>query len=426
MIDNRHTSKSLQKRWDFFVDFFCRGRIIFRQKVFHSAHGMAYNKHIMSDLRIVEVKTKAQLRKFVTVPNVMYKDVPEFVPSFYGDDLADWDPKKNPAFAYCEARAFLAYRGDKIVGRIGAILNHRSNEHWKTNRMRFSQPDFIDDPEVSSLLFQTVEDWAREKGCTEVHGPLGFCDMDREGMLIEGFDRRNMFITYYNLPYYKDHMERLGYSKDTDWVEYKIQIPKEDSPIYANISHLAELVVKRGGYHKVSVTRRNNYKPYIKDFFELVNVAYAELYSAVELSREQIEKYADKFIPLINPDYCCLVLDTEEKLAGFGVCCPSVAEAMKKSNGKLFPLGWARVLRALKKNNAVDLLLIAVRPELQKKGVNAIIIDHIMKSCIKNGIEYAETGSQLETNTKVLGQWREFDTELHKRRRCFVKTLALS
>ncbi len=380
----------------------------------------------MSEVQIVEVNNKKQLRKFVSLPNKMYKNVPQFVPAFYGDDMSDWDKSKNPAFQYCEARAFLAYRDGKIVGRIAGILNRQANEKWHTNRMRFSQVDFIDDPEVSKALFDTVEKWAVEKGCTELQGPLGFCDMDREGMLVEGYDRRNMFITYYNLPYYNEHLSRMGFHKDTDWVEYKINVPSEQDEIYQKIHHLSEIVMKRGHFHKADFTNRSQYKPYIKDFFELVNVAYKELYGVVTLNQEQIDKYADKFIPLINPDYCCLVLDEEENLVGFGVCCPSVADAMKKSKGKLFPFGWARVLRALHKNTAVDLLLIAVRPEMRSKGVNAVIIDHIMQSCIKNGIVYAETGPQLETNSKVLSQWREFDTEAHKRRRCYVKELSPS
>ena len=380
----------------------------------------------MSEVQIVEVNNKKQLRKFVSLPNKMYKNVPQFVPAFYGDDMSDWDKSKNPAFQYCEARAFLAYRDGKIVGRIAGIINRQANEKWHTNRMRFSQVDFIDDPEVSKALFDTVEKWAVEKGCTELQGPLGFCDMDREGMLVEGYDRRNMFITYYNLPYYNEHLSRMGFHKDTDWVEYKINVPSEQDEIYQKIRHLSEIVMKRGHFHKADFTKRSQYKPYIKDFFELVNVAYKELYGVVTLNQEQIDKYADKFIPLINPDYCCLVLDEEENLVGFGVCCPSVADAMKKSKGKLFPFGWVRVLRALHKNTAVDLLLIAVRPEMRSKGVNAVIIDHIMQSCIKNGIVYAETGPQLETNSKVLSQWREFDTEAHKRRRCYVKDLTLS
>lgn len=375
----------------------------------------------MGKIEIVEVTTRSQLRKFVTVPNVMYKEIPQFVPSFYGDDLADWDKTKNPAFAYCEAKAYLAYKDGKIVGRIGAIINHRANEKWQTNRMRFSQVDFIDDPQVSDALFAAVEAWAKERGCEEVHGPLGFCDLDREGMLVEGYEKRNMFITYYNHPYYNEHLTRLGYQKDTDWIEYKIMVPNETEKSYQTISKMAEVVAKRGNYHKVDWKQKSQYKNYVLQFFKLVNVAYSNLYGTVDLSEEQIEKYANKFIPLINPDFCCLVMDENEELAGFGVCAPSVAEAMKKSNGKLFPFGWIGVLKALRKNTAVDLLLIAVRPELQSKGVNAIIMDHIMKSCNKNGIVYAETGPQLETNSKVLSQWRIFDIEQHKRRRCYVK-----
>ncbi|MBR5931136.1 MAG: N-acetyltransferase, partial [Lachnospiraceae bacterium] len=204
----------------------------------------------MSDIKIVEVNSKKQLRKFVTLPNKMYKDTPQFVPAFYGDDLSDWNKAKNPAFQYCEAKAFLAYKDGKIVGRIGAILNHQANEKWHTHRMRFSQVDFIDDPEVSDALFDVVGKWAIEKGCTELQGPLGFCDMDREGMLVDGYDKRNMFITYYNMPYYNEHLERLGFHKDTDWVEYKIQIPHEEDAIYKKIRQISDLVTKRGHFHK--------------------------------------------------------------------------------------------------------------------------------------------------------------------------------
>lgn len=377
------------------------------------------------DNRIIikEVNTRSLLRKFVDFPNKMYKDIQQFVPAFYGDDLADWNRDKNPAFKYCEARAFLAYRGEEIVGRIGAILSRRSNELWHTNRMRFSQVDFIDDREVSSLLFKTVEDWAREKGCDQIHGPLGFCDMDREGMLLEGYDLRNMFITYYNFPYYHDHLKALGFEKDVDWIEYKIPVPSADDPFYKNIRRVADRILANGKYHKVVLNSHRQFKPYIKKVFKLINEAYKELYSVVDLNEEQIEKYAGKFIPLINPDYCALVVDDNDDLAAFGVCAPSVAAAIKKSNGRLFPLGWIGVLRSLRKNNAVDLLLMAVKPELRNSGLNAVVIDHIMNSCIKNGIEYAETGPQLELNTKMISQWKMFGLTPHKRRRCYIKNI---
>ena len=377
----------------------------------------------MEKVRIVEVLNRSQLKKFVDFPNQFYKDVPQFIPAFYGDDMADWNRKKNPAFQYCEARAFLAYRGDKIVGRIGAILSHAANIKWNTRRMRFSQVDFIDDPEVSDQLFATVEAWAREKGCTEVHGPLGFCDLDREGMLVEGFDQMGLFITYYNHPYYIDHLTRLGYRKDTDWQEFRILVPEKEDESFRKISHLAELVAQRGQYHKLNAVKSSQFKPYIKKVFELVNIAYADLYGVVNLIPAQIDKYADKFLPLVNPDYCCLVFDENDELVGFGVCCPSPDQAIRKSRGRLFPLGWIGILRALKKNNQVNLLLIAVHPDHQKKGVNAIILDHVMKSCLRNGIRFAESGPQLETNFGINSQWKYFDTEQHKRRRCFIKSL---
>ncbi len=377
-----------------------------------------------SKIEIKEVLTKADLRRFVDYPNQLYKDVPQFVPAFYGDDLSDWDREKNPAFGYCEARCFLACREGEIVGRIGAILSHKSNETWGTNRMRFSQVDFIDDPAVSDALFAAVEEWAREKGCTQVHGPLGFCDMDREGMLVEGFDRRSMFITYYNHPYYNDHLTRLGYGKDADWVENLIDVPTPDSEVGVKLHRLAERVLKRGSYHKAEIKRKSQITArHIEDVFRLVNRAYAPLYGVVELSEEQITKYARKFVPLVNPDLLCLIYDNEEKLVAFGVCAPSMAEAMKKHRGRLFPIGWVDVLRSLSKNDTMDLLLIAVDPEVQGMAINAVIMDHILQGANRLGITKAESGPTLEVNEKVQSQWKFFEREQHKRRRCYIKDL---
>ena len=377
-----------------------------------------------TNVKIQEVTTKEALRRFVDYPNVLYKDVESFVPAFFGDDMDDWNPKKNPAFSYCEAKCFLALRDGEIVGRIGAILSHKANETWNTKRMRFTQVDFIDDRKVSSALFAAVEDWARSKGCNQVHGPLGFCDMDREGMLIEGFDRRSMFITYYNHPYYNDHLAALGYGKDTDWVENLIEIPSAEDENLQKLSKLSQWLLKRGNYHKADITRKSQITPqHIEQVFQLVNRAYAPLYGVVTLTEEQIKKYARKFLPLINPDFLCLVFDTQEKLVAFGVCAPSMAEALKRCRGKLFPLGWLGVLRALKKNDTIDLLLIAVEPELQGTGLNAIVMDHLLQGCHKMGIKYAETGPTLETNDKVQSQWKFFPHGQHKRRRCYIKDL---
>ena len=377
----------------------------------------------MGNVQIVEVTTKKQLRAFVDYPNKLYRDVRNFVPAFYGDDLADWDKKKNPAFEYCEGKCFLALRDGEIVGRIGAILSHKANEKWGTRRMRFSQVDFIDDRDVSAALFSAVENWAKEKDCDQVHGPLGFCDMDREGMLVEGYDKRNMFITYYNHPYYNEHLTALGYIKDTDWVEYKIMAPKADSAQAEKLHRIAEHIMKRKKLHKVKVHTRFGYAPYISKVFDLVNAAYAPLYGVVDLNENQVKKYANKFIPLINPKYTCFVMNENDELVAFGISAPSVAAAIKKSNGRLFPTGWIGVLKAFNTNDALDMFLIAVRPDLQGAGVNAVILDHLIQNAAKNGIKYAETGPMLETNSKILAQWKSFDTSLHKRRRCYIKNI---
>ena len=332
-----------------------------------------------NNILIKEVVTKAERRIFVDYPNRLYHDVENFVPAFFGDDMADWDKSKNPAFEYCEARAFLAYRDGEVVGRIGAILSHKANETWGTKRMRFSQVDFIDDRDVSAALFETVENWAREKGMTEVHGPLGFCDLDREGMLVEGFDKRSMFVTYYNHPYYIDHLTALGYVKDTDWIEHLIPIGdgSENDKAYVRMKRISDRILRSTGFRKVNVKSRRDVKPYVRKAFELINIAYAPLYGVVELNERQIDKYVNKFLPLINPDYCCLIINDDDELMGFGVGAPSVAEAMKKSRGRLFPFGWAGVLKALMKNDTLDLFLIAVRPELQKTGLNGVIMEHL-------------------------------------------------
>ena len=373
-------------------------------------------------VEIREVRTRSELRKFVNYPNVLYRDVPQFIPAFYGDDLDDWNPKKNPAFSYCEAKCWLALRDGKVVGRIGAILSRRANEKWGLNRMRFTQVDFIDDFEVSSALFEAVEQFAREKGCTEVHGPLGFTDLDREGMLVEGFDRRGMFITYYNHPYYNDHLRRLGYEKDVDWVEMLVEVPYDEHTI-TRMDKLSERVMRYSNLHIAEVKSRKDYKPLVEKVFELINAAYSGLYGTVLLDERQIKRYAKKFVPLINPDLACFVLDEHDSLVGFGVSAPSMALAMKKSNGRLLPFGFVRVLRALKVNDTLDLFLVAVIPEYQNKAVNAIMLNHVLKGCLKMGIRRAETGPQLETNHKVQSQWNFFKTEQHKRRRCYVKAL---
>lgn len=377
-----------------------------------------------TDIIIKEVTTKADLRRFVDYPNVLYKDVKAYIPAIFEDDMDDWDPKKNPAFSYCEARNWLALRDGEVVGRIGAILSHRANETWNTRRMRFTQVDFIDDYEVSAALFAVVENWARAKGCNQMHGPLGFCDLDREGMLVEGFDERSMCITYYNHPYYNDHLAALGYGKDTDWVENLLTLPDASDENAQKLSKLSERLLQRGKYHKVPLKSKKDITPCLfEQVFELINKAYAPLYGVVEISDNQVSKYAEKFMPVLSPDYICLVMNEQEEMVAFGACIPSLANALKRSHGKLFPFGWYHVLRAQKNTDALDMLLIAVDPQLQGRGLNVIVMDHILKGAQKNGITLAETGPTLETNDKVQSQWKFFEHRQHKRRRCYIKDL---
>ena len=374
-------------------------------------------------LEIREVQSRSELKKFVTYPNKLYRDVPQYMPPLISEDMADWNPKANPAYEYCECRCWLAWRDGEIVGRIGAILSRKANEKWNTRRMRFTQVDFIDDYEVSGALFETVEAWAREKGCDEVHGPLGCTDLDREGMLIEGFDEKSMFITYYNHPYYIDHMIRHGYGKDVDWVEYLIDIPGPEEKITQRLDQMAQRIARMAKVHVVNITHRRQYKPYLSKVFDLINICYAHLYGTVDLTDAQIKKYADKFIPLIDPRLVCFVENEAGELVAFGISAPSMASAIKKHNGHMFPLGFIDILKSLMKNDTLDLYLVAVHPDYRNTGVNALLLNHVLKGCHKMGITKAETGPQLETNEKVQHQWNLFNYRNHKRRRCWIKRL---
>lgn len=373
-------------------------------------------------IEIKEVESKRELRKFVTFPNKLYKDNPYFVPATYADDLDDWNKKKNPAFDYCDAKCFLAYRNDEIVGRIGAILSHKANKIWKTNRMRFTQVDFINDNEVVDALFDTVENYAKKMGCEEVHGPLGFSDLDREGMLVEGFDEPNLFFTYYNEPYYNEQLARRGYKKDTDWVEYRIMAPT-DNALIDKLALISERMKKIYKLHVAEVKSHAGVYPYIKQVFKLINIAYAPLYGVVDLNDSQIKRYVNKFLPMINTDYVCFVMNEKEEMIGFGVCAPSMNKAFKESNGRLFPTGFIKVLRAMKVNDSLNMFLIAVHPDYQGKAINAIIIEKILRNAIKNNIKYAETGPMLEDNEKIRSQWKRFESIQHKRRRCYIKNI---
>lgn len=372
---------------------------------------------------VKEANTRRDLVKYMEFPLKLYKGNPHYVPDILSSQVDDMIPKKNPAFEYCDAQCFLAYRGKKIVGRICAIFNRRANEKFGVRYLTFSQMDFIDDDEVVDALFDTAEAWGRAHGAEKAHGPMGFTDMDREGMLIDGFDRRSLFYTYYNYPYYIAQMERRGYVKEIDWVEYRITIP--DKPV-ERIERVAEYVLNRYGFRVMDLDSRDrSIKQLAKDMFALWNRTYLKLFGVVSMSQRQVEKYASEFKPLIRGKTTSFVYDKEGNMVAFGIASPSLEEAQQKNGGRLFPFGWIPMLKALdgKGNDTLDLLLIAVDPELQNRGVNAVILNDMQKKVIKAGFKYAETGPMLENNESIQAQWKFFESEQHKSRRCWVKDL---
>ena len=371
---------------------------------------------------IKEVANKKDLKKWVEFPNVLYKNVDAYVPFLTVDELSTFNKDENPAYAFCESRLFLAYKGDEIVGRIGAIINHAANDKWGTSNVRFTRFDFVDDFEVSSALFNKVVEWAKERGYKTVSGPHGFTDMDHEGMLIEGFDELNMSITFYNLPYYATHMEKLGLEKDVDWVEYFLTVPEKHD---ARIERISKYLQERSGYKLVTYKNAKEIKKDAFVAFKLIDRAFAKLYGTVPLTDEVINKAIADNILLMNLKYICSAKDKDGELVGFAILVPSIAKALKKSNGKLFPFGIFRMLKALKikGNDTLEMFFVAVKPELQSKGVLAIIMDYVLKTMIKNGIKYCETGPELETNVEVQSMWNSFESRQHKRRRCYKKVI---
>ena len=371
-------------------------------------------------VEIQEVLTKKDLKQFILFPRKLYADNPNWIPDLISDELTNLNSRKNPAFNFCEARYFLAKKHGEIVGRIAGIINNKSNNKWQQKRMRISRFDFIDDNETVDALLGAVESYAKEKGILEVHGPLGFTDLDKEGALIEGFDRRSTFFTYYNAPYYQTQYERCGYNKDIDWVEYLAKIPQEASE---KISRICDVVKKRNKITRFEFKTKRQLKPRIREIFDLINEAYAGLYGVTEITEEQKDVYVDQFLALINPDYLILLLDKEDKLCAFGLGIPSMADAVKKSKGRLFPVGWIRLYKAIQANDTLDLCLIAVRPDLQKAGLTAVLMHEMTISCARNNIKQAESGPELELNENVQALWKHYDVEIHKRRRCFIKTI---
>lgn len=373
---------------------------------------------------IKKVSTKSDLKKFIRFNYEFYKDNPYAVPDLYMDMVDTFSREKNAAFEFCEADYFLAYRDGKIVGRVAAIINHRANETWQRQVVRFGWIDFVDDAEVSDALIDAVKAWGRERGMQEIEGPLGFTDMDAEGMLIEGFDQLSTMATIYNYPYYPVHMERMGFEKSADWVEMKIYIPDAIPEKHKRISD----IIQRK--YNLRVRKLTNKKDVIKsgvahDIFRLINDSYAPLFGFSRMTEAQIDQYVKVYIPVLDLRMVTLVETEEGEIVAVGISMPSLSEALQKAKGKIFPFGWYHLLKALKWNRpkVLDLLLVAVRPDYQSKGVNALLFTDLIPVYQEMGFEYAESNPELEDNGRVQNQWQYFKTEQHKRRRCFKQNL---
>lgn len=369
---------------------------------------------------IKEADSEKLLKDFISFQYDLYKGNDYFIPPLRMDEKKTLKKKTNPAFDFCDAKYWLVYKDGKIAGRIAGIINRKYIEKWKVNEARFGWLDFIDDKNVSSLLLDTVEKWAKAHGMNCIHGPLGFTDMDGEGMLIEGFEEESTLGSIYNYPYYVRHIEDHGYEKDVDWVEYSAKIPEE---IPEKIGRIAKIAAERNKLKILKLKTAKEVSKYAYDVFYLINETYKDLYGFVELSDKQIDGYVKQYFSFVRPEYVPLIVDENGRLAGFGITMPSLNRALKIMNGKLLPFGFIRLLREMKKSKALDLYLTAVRTDMQNKGVNAMLIDHIYRICIKNGIKTVETNRELETNLKVQSQWKFFETRQHKRRRCFKKAL---
>ena len=366
--------------------------------------------------------TKSNLKKYTKFGIDLYKGNDYYVPPLIMDDVETLSPDKNPAFDYCKAKSWMAYRDGKPVGRITSIINTVVNERTGKRDLRFGFLDFIDDKEVVDALFDALAEWGRSQGLTSMVGPMGFSDMDHEGMLTEGFEELGTMATIYNYPYYPQHMERMGFHKDAEWVEYRMTVPDK---IPEKMLRVAEIVKKKYGVRTIKYTSAKKIKEeYGMALFELINEAYDQLYGYSPLSQRQIEYYIDIYLPILRLENVCLIVDSNDKLIGVGISIPSMSRALQKGRGRLLPTGWIHLLKAMyMHNDVVDLLLVAIKPEYQSKGVNALLFADLLPVYIKNGYRWAESNPELADNENVQLQWQYFERRQHRRRAAFRKDI---
>jgi len=375
----------------------------------------------MTEIRIRKVTSNKDLRRFVDFPFQLYKGNAYWVPPLKFDEISTLRKDKNPAFEYCDADYWLAYRDSTVVGRIAGIINNHECTRWKKSLVRFGWIDFVDDPAVSRGLIETVAEWGAARGMTGIHGPLGFTDMDAEGMLLEGFDQISALSAIYNYPYYNDHMRQLGFLKAADWVQFEIRVP---AGIPEKITRMNRIVLQRYDLRILQPRSRKEIRPYASKMFNMYNDAFDNIYGFTALTQKQIDAYTRQYFSFIRPEFVSLVLDAKDDVVGFGITMPSLARALKKAGGKLFPFGFIHLLKALHKNDTIHMYLVGVRPDYQGKGILALVYHELTKAYIDAGITIARTHPQLEENRRALSVWKNYEGRVNIRRRCWIRPIA--
>lgn len=371
----------------------------------------------MGKIIVNEVKNRQELMKFITFPMMLYKDNPNYVPGLINDEMQIWDPKENPALSYSESRQFLAYKDEKIVGRIALIINHKEEKELGIRKVRFGWIDFVDDPEVSNALIQTAIDFAKSKNFEKIEGPMGFTNLDKAGMLTLGFDKLATMIGIYNFEYYPKHLENLGLVKEKEWVEFEIMFPEV---LPEKVVKFNDLIKEK---YKLKVLRFKDKKellPLVEPMFKLLDETYKNLSTYTPITDEQIKTYKEKYFGFIDKDYIICIVDEHDKLISFAITMPSYSTALQKAKGKLFPFGWWHFLQAGKKNDRANFYLIGIHPEYQRRGVTSIIFKEIYDIFKKKGVKYLETNPELEENKNIQLLWQDYHPENHKRRRTYT------
>ncbi len=374
-------------------------------------------------VEIKEVQSRRELREFVNFPEKLYRHNPYYVPPLEFDQMDTLDQKKGAAQEFCDSKLYLAYKDGKLAGRVAAIVNRLANKQWNHKEVRFGWYDFIDDREVSKALMDKVEEFGRKYGMESVVGPLGFTDFDPEGLLIEGFDQLSTMALIYNYPYYVDHIEEMGFQKDADWIEYKIEVPKA---LPERVARMANIIEQRANVHVTPLTRKLiKEKDYAHKIFKIINECYKNLYNFTVLPEKMADKYIGFYLKVLDLNYVSLVENDKDEIVAFGITMPSIVRALQRSRGKLFPFGWWYLAKSLffKREEGVEMLLVGVNPEYRNSGVNTLVQLDMFKKYTDAGVKWAETNAILETNIKNQGQFKEFDRECKKRRRSYIKPL---